>query len=122
MKNKFYSLFIFFVLTALAGCNEKESTDVIEQGDPQIIEFTPTSGKFGQEITIKGEFLRDIQKATIGGVEATIRYKLSQQEIVIVVPANAGNGKIVLSTKEKKTESEQSFTIVYPVPQVYYFG
>lgn len=118
MKNKFYSLFIFFVLTALAGCNEKESTDVIEQGDPQIIEFTPTSGKFGQEITIKGEFLRDIQKATIGGVEATIRYKLSQQEIVIVVPANAGNGKIVLSTKEKKTESEQSFTIVYPVPQV----
>ena len=85
MKNKFYSLFIFFVLTALAGCNEKESTDVIEQGDPQIIEFTPTSGKFGQEITIKGEFLRDIQKATIGGVEATIRYKLSQQEIVIVV-------------------------------------
>ena len=118
MKNKFYSLFIFFVLTALAGCNEKESTDVIEQGDPQITEFTPTSGKFGQEITIKGEFLRDIQKATIGGVEATIRYKLSQQEIVIVVPANAGNGKIVLSTKEKKTESEQSFTIVYPVPQV----
>ena len=118
MKNKFYSLFIFFVLTALAGCNEKESTDVIEQGDPQIIEFTPTSGKFGQEITIKGEFLRDIQKATIGGVEATIRYKLSQQEIVIVVPANAGNGKILLSTKEKKTESEQSFTIVYPVPQV----
>ena len=118
MKNKFYSLFIFFVLTALAGCNEKESTDVTEQGDPQIIEFTPTSGKFGQEITVKGEFLRDIQKATIGGVEATIRYKLSQQEIVIVVPANAGNGKIVLSTKEKKTESEQSFTIVYPVPQV----
>ena len=56
MKNKFYNLFIFFVLTALAGCNEKESTDVIEQGDPQIIEFTPTSGKFGQEITIKGEF------------------------------------------------------------------
>ena len=54
MKNKFYSLFIFLVLTALAGCNEKESTDVIEQGDPQIIEFTPTSGKFGQEITIKG--------------------------------------------------------------------
>lgn len=47
MKNKFYNLFIFFVLTALAGCNEKESTDVIEQGDPQIIEFTPTSGKFG---------------------------------------------------------------------------
>lgn len=45
MKNKFYNLFIFFVLTALAGCNEKESTDVIEQGDPQIIEFTPTDRK-----------------------------------------------------------------------------
>ena len=29
MKNKFYSLFIFFVLTALAGCNEKESSRVI---------------------------------------------------------------------------------------------
>ena len=27
MKNKFYNLFIFFVLTALAGCNEKESRE-----------------------------------------------------------------------------------------------
>lgn len=117
MKNKFYSLFIFLVLTALAGCNEKESTDVIEQGDPQIIEFTPTSGKFGQEITIKGEFLRDIQKATIGGVEATIRYKLSQQEIVIVVPANAGNGKIVLSTKEKRRKVSSHLRLYIRFPK-----
>lgn len=116
MKNKFYNLLVLFVLTALAGCNEKVSSDVIEQGDPQITEFIPTSGKFGQEVTVKGEFLRDIQKATIGDVEAQIRYKLSQQELVIVVPTNAKGGKIVLSTKEKKAESETSFTIVYPVP------
>lgn len=120
MKNKFYNLFLFFVLTALTACNEKESTDVIRQGDPQIIEFTPTSGKFGQEVTVKGEFLRDIQSASIGGVEATIRYKLSQQEIVIVVPANAQNGKIILSTNDKSAESESSFSIVYPVPSLKY--
>jgi hypothetical protein len=111
MKNKFYNLFIFFVLTALAGCNEKESTDVIEQGDPQIIEFTPTSGKFGQEITIKGEFLRDIQKATIGGVEATIRYKLSQQEIVIVVP---GKSFLVRKKKRRKASSHLRLYIRFP--------
>ena len=104
MKNKFYSLFIFFVLTALAGCNEKESTDVIEQGDPQIIEFTPTSGKFGQEITIKGEFLRDIQKATIGGVEATIRYKLSQQ----------GKSFLVRKKKRRKVSSHLRLYIRFP--------
>lgn len=120
MKNKFYNLLFLFVLTVWAGCDEKVSTDIVQQGDPQIEEFTPTRGKAGQEVTVKGEFLRDIQKATIGGVEALIRYKLSQQEIVIVVPANAQDGKIVLNTKDQKAESENTFTVVYPVPVLTY--
>ncbi|MEB3376189.1 hypothetical protein SFC43_34705 [Bacteroides sp. CR5/BHMF/2] len=68
-------------------------------------------------MTVKGEFLRDIQKATIGGVEATIRYKLSQQEIVIVVPANAGNGKIVLSTKEKRRKVSSHLRLYIRFPK-----
>ena len=71
MKNKFYNLFIFFVLTALASCNEKESTDVIEQGDPQIIEFTPTSGKFWTGNHYQRRIPARYTKATIGGVEAS---------------------------------------------------
>lgn len=86
MKNKLHYFILLFVLAALTGCNEKLSIETEIQGAPEISEFTPTSGKAGTEITVKGSNLRDIVSATIGGVESQILYKLSQQEIVIVVP------------------------------------
>ena len=85
MKNKLHYFILLFVLAALTGCNEKLSIETEIQGAPEISEFTPTSGKAGTEITVKGSNLRDIVSATIGGVESQILYKLSQQEIVIVV-------------------------------------
>ena len=89
MKNKLHYFILLFVLAALTGCNEKLSIETEIQGAPEISEFTPTSGKAGTEITVKGSNLRDIVSATIGGVESQILYKLSQQEIVIVVPLPA---------------------------------
>ena len=79
------------------------------QGAPEISEFTPTSGKAGTEITVKGSNLRDIVSATIGGVESQILYKLSQQEIVIVVPREGTkSGKIVLATSRKDDAGEST--------------
>lgn len=99
MKNKLHYFILLFVLAALTGCNEKLSIETEIQGAPEISEFTPTSGKAGTEITVKGSNLRDIVSATIGGVESQILYKLSQQEIVIVVPREGTkSGKIVLAT------------------------
>ena len=91
-----------------------------------ISEFSPASGKAGTQVTVKGSNLRDIVTATIGGVEAQILYKLSQQEIVIVVPREgAKSGKVVLATSRKddadeetRAESAQSFTVTYPTPRV----
>lgn len=126
MKNKLYNLLVLFVLVALTSCNEKLSIETETQGAPEISEFAPASGKAGTEVTVKGSNLRDIVSATIGGVEAQILYKLSQQEIVIVVPREGTkSGKIALSTSRKddasqgaRAESTQSFTVTYPTPSV----
>ena len=110
MKNKLYSLLVLCVLVTLTSCNEKLSIETEVQGAPEIIEFAPVSGKAGTQVTVKGNNLRDIETATIGGVEAQILYKLSQQEIVIVVPREGTkNGKIVLSTSRKNDDSERSW-------------
>ena len=104
MKNKLHYFILLFVLAALTGCNEKLSIETEIQGAPEISEFTPTSGKAGTEITVKGSNLRDIVSATIGGVESQILYKLSQQEIVIVVPREGTkSGKISLIYKHLST-------------------
>lgn len=126
MKNKLYNLLFLLMLAVLTSCNEKLTVDIETQGTPEISEFTPSSGKAGTEVTIKGNYLRDIVSATIGGVEATIRYKLSQQEIVIVVPKEGSkSGKIVLATSRKedakestRVESAGTFTVTYPTPTV----
>lgn len=126
MKNKLYNLLVLFVLVVLTSCNEKLNIETETQGAPEISEFAPASGKAGTEVTVKGSNLRDIVSATVGGVEAQILYKLSQQEIVIVVPREGTkSGKIVLSTSRKddasqgaRAESTQSFTVTYPTPSV----
>ena len=126
MKNKLYNLLVLFVLVTLTSCNEKLNIETEPQGAPEISEFAPASGKAGTEVTVKGSNLRDIVSATVGGVEAQILYKLSQQEIVIVVPREGTkSGKIVLSTSRKddssqgaRAESTQSFTVTYPTPSV----
>jgi len=58
MKNKLHYFILLFVLAALTGCNEKLSIETEIQGAPEISEFTPTSGKAGTEITVKGSNLR----------------------------------------------------------------
>ena len=102
MKNKLYTLLILFVLVVFTSCNEKLSIETEVQGAPEIYDFVPANGKAGTQVTVKGNNLRDIVTATIGDVEAQILYKLTQQEIVIVVPREgAKSGKIALATSHK---------------------
>lgn len=126
MKNKLYTLLILFVLVVFTSCNEKLSIETEVQGAPEIYDFVPANGKAGTQVTVKGNNLRDIVTATIGDVEAQILYKLTQQEIVIVVPREgAKSGKIALATSHKDNagegthvESSQPFTVTYPTPVV----
>lgn len=122
MKHSIYTIWSLLILgvcqLATVGCNEKVSVDEIIQGDPVIGAFAPASGKPGTEITITGEYFRDVLSATLGGVEADIRYKISQQEMVLVVPAGARSGKIVLKTRKLEVESAETFTVVFPVPEM----
>lgn len=69
-------------------------------------------------MTVTGENFRDVLSASIGGVDAPLRYIISQQTAVIVVPGGAKNGKIAFKTKEKEAQSEANFTMVYPQPSL----
>lgn len=120
MKTKLHNLLSLFLIGSgialFMACDESLTIDEATQGNPEIISFEPASGKAGTEITITGEYLRDVEKATVGQVDARIRYIISQKSVVIVVPAGAKSGVITLSTKEVSAQSEQTFTMVYPVP------
>ncbi len=116
MKNKIQSIAFLLVLTFFTSCDEKLTIDTLVQGAPEIDSFEPESGKSGTEITITGSYLRDILSATIGGTEAPIKYKISQEKMVVVVPTGAKSGKIVLKTKAENVESGSNFTVVFPTP------
>lgn len=123
MKTKIYNLLSLLLIVSgmslITSCDESLKIDKIVQGNPSILSFEPASGKAGVEVTITGENLRDVKTATLGGVEAQIRYVISQQSAVIVVPQGAKSGTIILKTGDDKippAQSEQSFTVVYPVP------
>lgn len=123
MKTKIYNLLSLILIVSgmylFTSCDESLKIDKVVQGNPSILSFEPTSGKAGVEITISGENLRGVKTATLGGVEARIRYVISQQSVVIVVPQGAKSGAIILKTGDDKippAQSEQSFTVVYPVP------
>ncbi|NDV65251.1 IPT/TIG domain-containing protein [Bacteroides sp. 224] len=122
MKKNIIRLFsLLLVISGLAvasSCSESLKIDTIVQGDPSITGFEPGSGKAGTEITVTGAYFRDVLHAYIGNVEAPIKYLISQQTAVIVVPTGAQNGKIVFKTKEKEAQSEQSFTVTFPQPSL----
>lgn len=122
MKNRIYSLLSLLLVVSgfvlSTSCSESLKIDTTVQGDPVITGFEPTSGKAGTEVTVTGENFRDVLSASIGGVDAPLRYIISQQTAVIVVPGGAKNGKIAFKTKEKEAQSEANFTMVYPQPSL----
>lgn len=118
MNTKKYNLFALILVLAVlfTACDETLNVEKFEQGTPEISSFEPASGKAGTEITIAGSNLRDVKTATIGGVNAAIRYVISQESVIIVAPVGAKSGVVALSDAKVTVESSESFTVLYPQP------
>lgn len=120
MKKMCYKIFAVSVFVAgmlVASC---ESTHVDETivSAPVIENFEPMSAPVGSEIVVTGTYLNAVTKAEIGGVEVTIKERVSDKRLSIVATADARDGVITLYNTEGKGSSADSFTYSYAMPEI----
>lgn len=113
---------IFAVVTGAAvlfaaGCDSTYVKE-IEAAKPVVESFTPAAAPVGAEIVITGQNLNDVVKAYIGGVEMTIKEKVSDTRMSIIAGAAGKDGKITLENATGKGESADAFVYSYAVPSV----
>ncbi len=77
---------------------------------PTFKTFTPSSGPVGTSVTITGTGLEQTTKVTIDKIAASFTV-VSDSEITATVPAGAGTGKIIVTTKGGSASSSTSFTV-----------
>jgi uncharacterized repeat protein (TIGR03803 family) len=78
---------------------------------PVILSFSPTSGKVGTPVTIKGNSLTQTKSVTFGGIKATSFTVKSDTEVMAIVPTGAKTGKIGVTTEGGSANSSGIFTV-----------
>ncbi len=106
------------MVLSLVACQEKLVYDVEVVYTPVISDFSPTSGRVGDEISIVGEHLQAVDSVTIGGGSATIKYLINSKSMVVVVNSDSKSGPIMVANESGSTTSTTAFTKVYPVPVI----
>lgn len=120
MKKMIYRLFAVAALAAVTLFAACESTHVDETtvSVPVIESFTPEAAPVGSEIVITGTYLNAVSKAEIGGVEVTIKERVSDTQLSIIATADARDGVIKLYNSEGAGVSTESFTYTYAAPEI----
>jgi uncharacterized repeat protein (TIGR03803 family) len=77
---------------------------------PAIRSFTPTSGKVGTPVTIKGVSLTQATQVTFGGVSASFVVN-SDTQVTATVPTGAVTGHIAITTLGGVATSAGTFTV-----------
>lgn len=104
-------------LVLLSAC---KSDTVAPTHAPVITSFTPDSGVIGTNITLKGaNFSSDIAGNVVqfNGVTASIT-AASATQLTVIVPPNAGTGKIKVTVAALSGSSATDFKVVAPPPVV----
>jgi uncharacterized repeat protein (TIGR03803 family) len=78
--------------------------------EPAILNFSPTSGKVGDPVTINGTSFTGATKVTFGGVKATFSV-VSDIKITTTVPTGAKTGRIQVTTPGGTATSATDFTV-----------
>jgi len=117
MKRNIFKLLYLLVLVVFASCDDLSVNERVE-GAPEITAFSPQRGSIGMEIDVEGERLSDVVSASVGGVEAEVSQKISNNKLRVRVPNGAVSGKIVLVNAKGSGSSEADFTVEYPEPAV----
>ncbi len=77
---------------------------------PVVSTLTPTAGRVGGRLTIKGAALTNATRVTVGGVLAKVVGR-SWSSLVVVVPSTARTGRVVVTTAGGTATSSQTFTV-----------
>lgn len=82
---------------------------------PVISDFTPTSGKVGDVITINGSNLKDATGVSFGG-KAAKPSNSSDGQLKVAVPAGAQTGKLTVTTPAGSVTSETALKVISTKP------
>lgn len=117
VKTNFILLFIFTIIGALfVSCEEELYIREIVDNKPVIASFNPSTGLNGTLITVKGEYLRNVDSAAFGNGEAVIYRIINDNELVLKVNNASASGNITLVNPLGESKSAESFTMQYVVP------
>jgi uncharacterized repeat protein (TIGR03803 family) len=78
---------------------------------PTIASFSPTSGRVGTSVLIRGQGFTKPATVTFGGVKAVSVTVVSSTQIKAVVPTGAKTGKITVTTSDGVATSAGTFTV-----------
>lgn len=112
---------IIFTLIAtmlMLACSEDLKFDEKESLPPTISDFNPKEGMVGDQITVYGENLSDVQVVLIGDTKATLKYHVSEKELVVEISSENVTGVVTVETKHGKFTTENSFTVKTKVPSM----
>ncbi|MFI3332435.1 MAG: IPT/TIG domain-containing protein [Rikenellaceae bacterium] len=109
-------LLVGALCTLFASCNEDVYVATVTIEDPIITDFEPKSGEVGTEVTIYGENLHIIKSVTIGGGDAPIIYRISENQLVVEVSTDTRSGEIevINNFDTVATFNESTFEVTYP--------
>ena len=121
MKNR-NILSIMFGALAMGSlsfsCSEVTKIEAERPEPPIIIGFSPAEGRVGTEIKIWGDNLGNVTQAYIGGGQAGIKYRITQDTAVIYPIESSVTGVIKLKNAYGEVESVEQFTRLYPQPEL----
>jgi len=101
----------------LFACEKIPSFD--KRLDPPVINaISPASGYVSDEIAIEGENLQTIDSVWIGGGLANIKYKLSNEKMIVTVSNVSKTGVVKVKGKGGETQSDQTFTYLFATPEI----
>lgn len=111
---------IFAIISTMLmfACSEDLKFDEKEQLPPVITDFSPKEGMIGDQITIYGENLGDIQSVLIGETEATRKYNINQGELIIEINGENTSGVISVKTKNGISITETQLIVKAKVPSM----
>lgn len=123
-KYSFSSILLFgsvLMMSMFSACDEEEFVaenirDLVSE--PEITEFSPSSGSAGTEITVKGSHLATVNAAFIGGVETKVENRISNNELLLKVIGSEVTGPIKLVNSVGEVVSTETFSMTYVVPAI----
>lgn len=114
---KRFILMIAAAAATLVSC-DRISVHENQKHAPVITSFSPLQAPAGASITVKGEYLQDVNEAYIGSVEVEIASKVSNTLLTLTVGQDVTGGKIRLVNSEGPGLSEQDFRATFAVPVI----